>query len=119
MNWLEFFYDFIGWVNDYWTETVKENSTIIFDMSIKEKIIFEKELAYLVSKDLILKKDMEIMIKNGDEIRKAIEELFDAREENYIERKEFFKKIIILLKSYGLSPKYINYAIKGLAPLIE
>jgi len=88
-------------------------------MSIKEKIIFEKELAYLVSKDLILKKDMEIMIENGDEIRKAIENLFDTRVENYIERKEFFKKLIILLKSYGLSTKYINYAIKGLAPLID
>ena len=117
MNWLEIFYDFIGWVNDFWTE--ENNSIIFFDMSNKEKIIFEKELNYLVSKDLILKKDMEIMIENGDEIRKAIEELFDAREENYIERKEFFKKLIILFKSYGLSHKYINYAIKGLAPLID
>jgi len=116
MNLLELFHDFISWLNDFW---VGENTIIFFDMTEKEKILFEKELAYLVSKDLILKKDMEIMIENGEEIRKAIEELFNIREDNYIERKEFFRKLIILLKSYGLSSKYINYAIKGLAPLID
>ena len=78
-------------------------------MTDKEKIDFEKELALLVSKNIILQKDMDIMIERGDEVRQAIEDLFESRENNYVERKDFFKSLIRLLRSYELSPKYINY----------
>jgi len=118
INLLELLYDFVGWVNEFFLG-FDENILLYSGMTNIEKVKFEKELADLVSKNLILQKDMDIMIERGDEVRQAIEDLFDSREINYLDRKEFFKSLIRLLRSFELSPKYINYVIRMLAPYVH
>jgi tRNA(Ser,Leu) C12 N-acetylase TAN1 len=51
-------------------------------MSPEEQLEFAEELKELVASNKIVQSDMDIMLKEGDEIRTAIEELFVEKEEN-------------------------------------
>jgi hypothetical protein len=88
-------------------------------MSPEDQIVFAEELRQLVKDKVIMQKDMDIMLEQGDEIRTAIEELFEEQIYYKWPRKDFLRKLMILLKSYGLSNEYIRYVCKRLYPYLQ
>ena len=118
MNLLEIIIDYISRVNDHWANNDIYHTILQSVMSPQEQIEFAGELTELVNKNVILQSDKDIMLKDGDEIRTNIENLFFEKEKNKWARKEFLRKLILLLKSYGLSDKYILYVCKRLYPYL-